>query len=262
MNGRQRHPWCAAWRFGWFTGTLLAAAVDYFFNCAFRDNSLPSRARWLQRSSRRTLSIFKFTSHFTGEIPTHGLLISNHLSYLDILVIASITPAVFVSKRDVKSWPVMGWLAQLAGTVFIDRERRTHVGPVNQEIQNALQAGVLLVIFPEGTSTNGKTLLPFKSSLLEPATHQKYPLTVSCLDYALGKNDGDASEEICYWGDHAFFSHLLNLLGKRAVHATIDFSPISECSADRKLLANQLHSAVNDLRKRSSKNVSSSVTIR
>jgi 1-acyl-sn-glycerol-3-phosphate acyltransferase len=164
------------------------------------------------------------------------------LSYLDILVLASLAPAVFVAKREVKSWPVMGLLAQLGGTLFVDRERRTQVGEVNDEIQAALDGGALVVLFPEGTSSDGQTVLPFKSSLLEPATQQKHPLTVGRLRYAI--TDGDAGAEVCYWGDAVFFPHLLNLLGKRAVRVSVRFARIQNHGADRKELARQLHAEV------------------
>lgn len=79
---------------------------------------------WLQNSSRRLLRVFRIETQFTGDIPSSGLLVCNHLSYLDIVVLAAITPCVFVAKREVKKWPVFGWFARLAGTVFVHREQR------------------------------------------------------------------------------------------------------------------------------------------
>ena len=204
-----------------------------------------ARAAWLQRATLRHLKIFGFTSEITGTIPRTGLLVSNHLSYLDILVLGSLTPAVFVSKADVRSWPVFGWLAALAGTVFIERERRLHVGAVNAQIQSALDDGMLVVIFPEGTSSNGADVLPFRSPLLEPVAGGTHHITISRLQYSL--QDGDAADEACYWGDHSFFPHLLNLLGKRALHARVHFAPYGSSTADRKELAKQLHAAVSGL---------------
>ena len=171
MNGLCRHPLRVTGRFLWFVGVVLAAVFDFLLHNAFRpEKSTPAaRALWVQRHSRRVLKIFKLEPRVAGPVPTRGLLVSNHLGYLDILVLASITPAVFVSKREIKSWPVVGWLAQMGGTLFVNRERRVQVGRVNDEIQAALNQGALVVLFPEGTSSNGQTVLPFKSSLLEPA---------------------------------------------------------------------------------------------
>jgi 1-acyl-sn-glycerol-3-phosphate acyltransferase len=167
------------------------------------------------------------------------LLVCNHLSYLDIIVLATLAPCVFVAKHEVKHWPVFGWFATLAGTVFVHRERRTKAGQSVGKIEAALQTGALVVLFPEGTSSGGETVLPFKSALLEPATRQPNSLTAGLLHYELA--DGDASEEVCYWKDMTFVPHLINLCGKRAVQASVQFKRLRQGSGDRKQLARQLH---------------------
>jgi 1-acyl-sn-glycerol-3-phosphate acyltransferase len=249
MKGFRQHPFRVVGRLLWFVGEVLHSFWDYLIYCAFRPKSSQTQARalWLQRICRRVNRIFRLQIQSGGEIPSRGLLISNHVSYLDILLLSSLTPAVFVAKREVKSWPIMGFLAQLGGTMFIDRQRRTHVGEVNDEIQTALAAGALVVVFPEGTSSDGKNILLFKSSLLEPATQQKYPLAVSCIQYTLA--GGDAGAEVCYWGDAMFLPHLLNLLSKRSVRASVHFTPIKQHSTDRKELAQQLRAAVLELKR-------------
>jgi 1-acyl-sn-glycerol-3-phosphate acyltransferase len=158
---------------------------------------------------------------------------------VDILVLASLTPAVFVAKHEVKSWPVFGWFAKLAGTLFVDRERRTRVGLTTNEIQSALDQGALVVLFPEGTSSGGETVLPFKSSLLEPATRQTNSLFAGLIQYQI--EDGNVSEEVCYWKDMTLVPHLINLLSKRTIHAQVRFTQLREGSTDRKELAKQLH---------------------
>jgi 1-acyl-sn-glycerol-3-phosphate acyltransferase len=244
MKGLLRHPLRVTGRFLWFVGVVLAASFDFLFQCAFRPkNSAPAaRALWLQRHSRRVLKIFKLKARVEGPVPTHGLLVSNHSGYLDIFVLASLAPVVFVAKREIKFWPVVGWLTQMGGTLFVNRERRAQVGQVNDEIQAALNRGALVVLFPEGASSNGQTILPFKSSLLEPAVQPTYPLSVSAIQYAI--EDGDAGGEVCYWGDHTFLPHLLNLLGKRAVRATVRFATVQRTGADRKQLARQLRGEI------------------
>lgn len=231
-------------RFFQFGCIALSAIADYWINFAFRKNksTLPARALWLQRHSRRVLKMFGLTPQVSGIIPARGLLISNHLSYLDIIVISAITPAVFVAKREVRSWPVLGLLARLGGTLFVDRARKMQVGETADEIQKALESGVLVVLFPEGTSTNGQSVLPFRSALLEPAAARTHPLFIGCIHYSL--DDGDAGEEVCYWGDHTFFPHMLNLLGKQAVHATVRFAPFDMAMTDRKELAAKLREEV------------------
>ena len=249
MNGFRRHPLRVILRLGLLAGAISASLLDYLVHCAFRqrDNLLIVRAAWLHRASRRILRLFRIQTQVTGPIPSVGLLISNHLSYLDILVLSSITPSVFVSRHDVKSWPVFGLFAVLGGTVFVDRRRRFQVGQINNEIMAALKQGALVVLFPEGTSTNGQTLLSFKSPLLEPATNPTWPLTISWIHYEI--DDGDASDEVCYWGDHTFFPHMLNLLSKRRVRASVHFGEFSRRTGDRKELAQQLREEILALKK-------------
>jgi lyso-ornithine lipid O-acyltransferase len=248
MKGLRHRPFRVVGRLLWFGGEVLLALFIFLFHCVFcpKASRRHIRALWLQRTIRHVGRIFRLEINSAGTIPASGLLVCNHLSYMDILVLASLAPSMFVAKREVKSWPVMGLLAQLGGTLFIDRQRRTHVGEINDDIQAALDDGALVVVFPEGTSSDGKTVLPFKSSLLEPATQQNHPLTVARLHYTLanGKND----EAVAYWGDAVFFTHLLNLLSQDKVRATVRFAPVADHSSDRKTLAQQLHTLVLELK--------------
>ena len=244
MNSWLKHPLRVTGRLFWLGGELFLAAFNYGIHCALCPRELlPSaRAAWLQSSSRRLLRVFRIETQFNGNIPSSGLLVCNHLSYLDILVLSALAPCVFVAKREVKHWPVFGWFAKLAGTVFVHREQRAQTGEMVDKIETALQTGALVVLFPEGTSSDGESILPFKSSLLEPAARQTHPLTAGFLRYELG--DGDVSEEVCYWKDMTLVPHLINLCSKRAVQASVHFSQLREGSADRKQLARQLHAEV------------------
>lgn len=244
MKALLRHPIRIPARLLWIAGEFILAAVAFVFRCAFapREEFLARRAFWLQTGARRVLRIFGARTEALGPIPSGGLLVCNHLSYLDIFVLASLTPAVFVAKREVKSWPVLGWFARLAGTVFVNRGRRTHVGQVNDEIQTALNQDALVILFPEGTSSGGETVLPFKSSLLEPASRHGHALSAGFIQYELP--DGDVSEEVCYWKDMTLVPHLVNLLGKRTIRASVRFTRLQEGSRNRKELARQLRSEV------------------
>jgi 1-acyl-sn-glycerol-3-phosphate acyltransferase len=244
MNALFRHPLRVVGRLIWLSAEFALAAFNYARWCgSARTCTGSQRAAWLQYSSRRILGIFRTQIKTSGSIPKSGLLVSNHLSYVDILVIASITPAMFVAKREVKGWPIFGFFAKLAGTVFVDRERRARVGHTTSEIETALSEGALVVLFPEGTSSNGETVLPFKSSLLEPAARQTHALYASHIHYEIA--DGDVGEEVCYWSDaHTLLPHLINLLSKRTIKAEVRFTQLREASVDRKELAKQLHSEV------------------
>lgn len=250
MTGWLRHPWRVAGRLPWLAAELLWIAVVYGVRCSLRaDDFQPAaRAAWLQYASRRLLRIFRMQIQIEGAIPKNGLLVSNHLGYLDIPVFASLTPAIFVAKHEVKSWPVFGWFARLAGTVFVHRERRAQTVEATREIETALGSGGLVILFPEGTSSNGEMILPFKSSLMEPAAKLSSPLTAGWIHYEL--DDGDPREEVCYWKDMTLVPHLINLLSKRSVRATVRFAPFHGNFADRKELARKMHQEIVRLKER------------
>jgi 1-acyl-sn-glycerol-3-phosphate acyltransferase len=241
MKAWRRHPFRVVVRFFWMGAELALAALTYICRCALRSAASHPRARplWLQYSCRRFLHIFGLQAQGMGSVPDRGLLICNHLTYLDSLVLASITPCVFVSKREVRHWPVFGWFTTVAGTVYVDRERRTHVASVTDEIQTVLDRGLLVVLFPEGTSSDGRTVLPLKTALLEPAAAQDRPLSVGLIEYQI--DEGDVTGEVCYWGDMTFFPHLVNVFGLPRIRATVRFASVQRDTADRKELARQLH---------------------
>jgi 1-acyl-sn-glycerol-3-phosphate acyltransferase len=135
---------------------------------------------------------------------------------------------------------VFGWFARLAGTIFVQRDKPLQSAQSADAIGVALGKGALVVLFPEGTSSGGTTILPFKSSLLEPVTRQNHPLTVGLIAYEL--SDGDVSEEVCYWKNMSLVPHLINLLSKRSIRASVRFTELRQGSTNRKELARRLHS--------------------
>ena len=227
----------AALRMIWLAAEIFRGLVAYR-----SAGSLRLRARWLHLVCRRTLRIFAVNVDLSGRIPSSGLLVANHLSYLDILLLSSLTPCVFVAKSQVRAWPIFGWFARIAGTIFVNRGNRRDAARASEEIRAALRVGALVVLFPEGTSSDGTAVLPFKSSLLEGVIGERVPVSVAALRYELP--DGDAGAEACYWGEHTLVPHLLNLMTKRTVHASVSFSPVPNTWRDRKKLAVQLHGEV------------------
>ena len=244
MSSWAKHPLRASGRLLWLGLEFLLAAVNYAMSCAFcsSDNLPMARATWLQRCSRRVLRIFGTETSVVGSIPQNGLLVCNHLSYLDILILAALTPSRFIAKSEVRNWLVFGWFARLAGTIFVERSKRSQAARAAEEIGVALGEGPLVVLFPEGTSSGGETVLPFKSSLLEPATRHLHALTAGLIAYELP--DGNVSEEVCYWKDMTLVPHLLNFLSKRTLQAFVHFTEAPRETTDRKVLARQLHSEV------------------
>jgi 1-acyl-sn-glycerol-3-phosphate acyltransferase len=234
---------CAA-RTAGFLAAFAAAAVDYAARvlCTPRAERRGARAGWVHRSSRRFARVFGLTWSFHGTPPESGMIVSNHLSYLDILIYGAITPCVFVSKREIAAWPLIGLFARAAGTIFIDRTRRSELPQANAAIAAALRAGLTVVLFPEGTSTDGSSVRPFKSSLLEPLAAVPAPATPAAIGYAV--RDGSVANEVCYWGEMTFFPHLLNLFTKRAIAARVAFGEPTMAAVSRRESAAQLHENV------------------
>ncbi|SDT97629.1 1-acyl-sn-glycerol-3-phosphate acyltransferase [Verrucomicrobium sp. GAS474] len=240
-----------AWRLLRIGLSLAYSAADHLLTCAFRPpaDKAQARARWLRRTSRRLLPHFRLRVEVVGTPPRprHDrqglLLVSNHLGYLDIPLLASLHPVIFVAKKEVAAWPVFGWFARQAGTLFVNRERRTRTGHTVNEIESALQNGHTVILFPEGTSSGGENVLPFKAPLLQPALRNSPPLAVAAIRYRLPPGEGDPAEEVSYWKEMTLFPHLLNLLTKPSIEATVTFShvPSAQEGEDRKDLALRLH---------------------
>jgi len=233
-----------AFRLPAFIGVVTLALADMAFRN--RPRSVRSRCAWLSHWSRRTLRVLHLEASGQGCPPQRGLLVSNHLGYLDILVLASQQPMVFVAKSEVRRWPLVGWLARLAGTIFIDRSNRSDVARLNAELAQLVEENIVVALFPEGTSSGGDTVLPFFSSLLAPAAENQWPVTPAGLAYEL--EDGSVEAEVCYWRDMSFVPHLLNLLTKRSVRARVNYGAATPGSPDRKALARHLQGRVRELK--------------
>jgi 1-acyl-sn-glycerol-3-phosphate acyltransferase len=180
-----------------------------------------------------------------GEAPRGPfLLVSNHLSYMDVLVLLSMLRASFVSKAEVAGWPAVGFLARIGGTLFLDRTRKKEVVRIAEEIRSTLERGVGVVLFPEGTSTQGAGVLAFRSSLLEPAAALGLPVRYASLRYTTEEGEEPAWNSVSWWGDAPFLPHLRRLLGLSRIEARLDFGPEPITDPDRKSLAQRLHRAV------------------
>jgi len=204
------------------------------------------RIAWMQWMSRRFLALLHCRVTVSGNIPAEGLVASNHLSYVDILVIGSLCPAIFVAKSDANSWPVFGWLCRNAGTIFVSRDNPAEVPAQLVKMERPLREGIPVVLFPEGTSSEGSAVLPFRSSLLESTVRSGKPITPAAISHSLHGN-GNPGQEIAYWGDHTLFPHLLNLLSKPGFEARIVFGPIRLPESDRKRESSRLYGEVSGL---------------
>lgn len=209
--------------------------------------SIQHRAVWMKESAQALADSLRLRVRFSGTPPDQGLIVSNHLSYLDILVLGVARPTIFVSKYEVRSWPWLGWLTNCAGTLYINREQRKDVARLKESIEQRLADGLPIAFFPEGTSTGGDAMLPFRPSLLEPASATQCQVTPACIAYHL-PGGGSVMDEVCYWRDMTFGPHLWNLLGKSSIEASVIYGTPRAADPDRKVLAKALQLEVEALR--------------
>ncbi len=182
------------------------------------------------------------------------LFVSNHMSYLDITVLGSLVPGSFVAKADVAAWPLFGWLARLQRTVFVDRQRASTLSQ-SEVMRRRLAAGDNLILFPEGTSSDGNRTLRFKSSLLAVADVQiaGRPITVQPVSLAYARLDGIPIGRafrpfFAWYGDMMLASHMWQMAGLGTVTVNVHFhAPIAiPAVGSRKALARLAHRAVAD----------------
>jgi 1-acyl-sn-glycerol-3-phosphate acyltransferase len=224
---------------------IAGCLAEYFLRRLRGPLSEQTRIEVLHRWSRRTLPRMGVSLEVSGS-PGGGLIASNHLSYLDIMVYSAIAPCAFVSKREVRSWPAVGWIATLAGSIYVDRSRRSQALAVQPEIQSVLANGLRLFLFPEGTSSDGSHVLRFHSSLFQPAVDLQAQVSAAAISYSIP--DGNPGTDACYWGEMTLFPHLIKLLSKHSVTAMVRFSPAAFRFTDRKQAALRMHQEVEQLR--------------
>ena len=167
---------------------------------------------------------------------------SNHVSYMDIISLSLLSYSFFVAKIAIRSWPILGWLVSLGGTIFIDRLKRRDVLRVNKLIHKHMRSYSGITIFPESTTSNGKDILPFYSALFSyPIEHPEIPLYTIVIKYTSNNQNINPSQDICYWGKAILMPHLFNLLKYSGHTAHIYVKRYFGNRENRKQLAKLLH---------------------
>ena len=193
----------------------------------------------------------------TRSAASPALILSNHVSWLDICVITALGPVVFVAKSEVAGWPVFGWLARLQRTIFINRQARHQTGAATREIAGRLLGGDAVVLFAEGTSSDGIRVLPFRSSLVGAVHHalgagtQHTHVTVQPMSLAYVSFGGlrmgrGLRERVAWYGDAELIPHLLSVLAAGAVDVTVSWGEAAayDMRADRKAIARDAEHSV------------------
>jgi 1-acyl-sn-glycerol-3-phosphate acyltransferase len=189
-----------------------------------------------------------------GQLERGGyVIIANHVSYVDGIVLGSIFPIVFVSKREVKKWPVVGQWNVLCGTIFINRQRKNEVGALVREMTRKLRQEANILLFPEGTSTNGEKMLAFQTvPLAAPLRSRSIIVPVTLAYKTIDEQPVTAAnrDSIYWYGDMEFVTHFWNLLSRRSVEVLVTIQRKIECfryadnSAGRKKLAEDCYNRV------------------
>ena len=203
------------------------------------------RERLFRATCRALLRLLRFEVRVSGPLPRPPyLLVSNHLSYVDVIVLGSRLPGRFVAKKEVRGWPVLGPICKGFGTIFIDRSERRDIPRVLSEILESLLCGEGVILFPEGTSSSGDEVRSFRSPLLAQAAHESMPVHAAALRYRTPDGEPPARDAVCWWGETPLFPHLLGLFRLSKVEAFVGFAPEPIVDEDRKRLAERLREAV------------------
>lgn len=226
---------------------LAAAFRGLWQHRALPPNPSPAEAAdWLHRACAHALPKINVQVLPTGRAPSRGLIVSNHLSYLDIVILSACLPVVFVSKAEVQSWPIFGRYARWAGSVFVRRHDKADIAQANAKIESILRSGVPVLLFPEGTTSDGRQVQRFHSTMLQPAIDAGCTVTPCAIVYEL--DDGDPGHEVSWWGDMSLVPHVMNLLGKKTIRARVAFGEPMPATGDRKQLGSSLRDRVVMLR--------------
>lgn len=208
-------------------GLIIAAAVFPVLGFLYSARDAKSKrdalkTRWLQWFG----AIINLHVSKDGDLPERrAIFVSNHISWLDIIVLGQYIPAYFVAKSDISSWPVIGYLSRQGGTVFIRRGNKQHVKTTAEKMVWLLKQNSNIVAFPEGTTTKGDEVLHFHSSLFQPAM-----LTRSVIQPVALRYQGVAKDRAPFVGDDAFVPHLIKMLALDKIEVELSFLPVINSS--------------------------------
>jgi 1-acyl-sn-glycerol-3-phosphate acyltransferase len=183
------------------------------------------RAEWLHKFCAWAMREVGIVMHVEGTFPEQGVVVSNHIGYLDITTFAAIHRCVFVSKSEMADVPLLGWMTTMAGTVYVERGRGGSAQRAKGRMEAVENAGLPIVIFPEGTTSDGTTVLKFHSGMLGQVLEAGQQVTAAYVSYRLTEDNGPnvtIENDVAFWGDEAkLFPHIFGLLGLRGIEVNI-----------------------------------------
>lgn len=212
----------------------LCAILSWSLWCvARRSPDSPGWSSWWAAGVCRRLGV---QVEIRGPLPERAtLVVANHLGYVDILALLSHCPVTFVAKCEIARWPVVGRLAAQAGLIFINRQRLRDVHRVKSAMEEALAAGHTVAYFPEGTSSNGRSVLPFRTGLFEVAFAAGVPVVTAAISGWAA--DAPPDDRVCWHGDADLLTHLYRLAATRHHGVIIRFGQLDRRCPERRALA-------------------------
>lgn len=196
------------------------------------------KSRLMRAWSRGVCALLGLRVTVRGRPPSPPfLLVANHLSYVDIVVLAACAEGVFVARGDLSGWPVLGRLSRSVDTLYVDRRNRRDLPRIGASMRAMLREGRGVYLFPEGTSSGGASILPFKPAILDLAARHSIPVWYAAISYRTPAGSAPASQAVCWWGDMTFIKHLVALAGLPGFEARVAFGEEPLLDTDRKALA-------------------------
>lgn len=224
----------ATWRLSCVAWLILRGTIMVRFFFPYWNETL--RRSLKQSWSRRLVAVLGVKiDACDATLPASTLIVSNHISWLDVFVINAITPTTFVCKDEVKDWPGIGGLVEYSGTLFIARGSRTAAARSAQAMAARLSFDERVVVFPEGTTTDGRTMLPFRAALFQAAIDAQVAVQPACLRYRDAQ--GKISLAPAYDGDITFVECILAIARSSGLHAELKFLAPLPASHSRRDLA-------------------------
>ena len=217
-------------------GVTLAGLAFPLLTTERRDRAIMA---WAQRLLR-VIGV-RLRADAAPSLPQGALLVCNHVSWLDIYLIYAAQRVHFVSKAEVRNWPVAGWLARKTGTLFIERGRRADTARINTEMGELMRSGAWVAVFPEGTTGDGRSLRRFMPSLLQPAIELNCPIVPAALRYRTLANEYSAAP--AYIDDISMWQSLKNIVSEPGIVAELHFGDPILPNAHRRELAAQAEAA-------------------
>ncbi len=242
------------------TFRLLRVAFVFFYSTLevliTQPKTRAARAAWLSKIGNRLCHAQQITYSTVGPIPMHGAVITNHLTYVDILVHGAMRPCVFVSKAELRKTPVLGWISMMAGTVYVARGSGGSAAKAAEGMGQGFRDGLPVVFFPEGTTGVGDLpVMEMRSGLLSQAIALDQPVTAGFIHYDLTPYDlarGKSTHDDVHWGPQTLWQHMWNFSDLHGLHCTVHFAsePIAfseTATKERKVAAVEARAAVEAL---------------